>query len=63
MKRTVAYLVIVFLTVQSSLLAYSSNPKEFVDELVTDAISNLSNKNLSKNEKADFIKKSSSRKC
>tara|TARA_Y200000002_G_C22566639_1_gene614816 strand:- start:45 stop:644 length:600 start_codon:yes stop_codon:yes gene_type:complete len=57
MKRTVAYLVIVFLTVQSSLLAYSSNPKEFVDELVTDAISNLSNKNLSKNEKADFIKK------
>ena len=57
MKRTVAYLVIVFLTVQSSLLAYSSNPKEFVDELVNDAISNLSNKNLSKNEKADFIKK------
>ena len=57
MKRTVTYLVIVFLTVQSSLLAYSSNPKEFVDELVNDAISNLSNKNLSKNEKADFIKK------
>ena len=57
MKRTVAYLVIVFLTVQSSLLAYSSNPKEFVDELVNDAISSLSNKNLSKNEKADFIKK------
>jgi len=57
MKRTVAYLVIVFLTVQSSLLAYSSNPKEFVDELVNDAISNLSDKNLSKNEKADFIKK------
>ena len=57
MKRTVAYLVIVFLTVQSSLLAYSSNPKEFVDELVNDAISNLSDKNLSKNEKVDFIKK------
>ena len=57
MKRTVAYLVIVFLTVQSSLLAYSSNPKEFVDELVNDAISNLSDKNLSKNEQVDFIKK------
>ena len=57
MKRTVTYIVIVFLTFQTTLFAYSSNPRDFINELVNDAISNLSNKNLNMSEKADFIKK------
>ena len=47
---------------QSSLLAYSSNPKDFVQELVNDAISKLSDNNLTKEEKEIFIEKSRNRK-
>tara|TARA_E500000178_G_C16751723_1_gene630704 strand:+ start:227 stop:766 length:540 start_codon:yes stop_codon:yes gene_type:complete len=39
------------------LFAYSSNPKDFINELVNDAISKLSDKNLTKEEKAVFIEK------
>ena len=56
MKKTVTYIVIVFLTFQTTLFAYSSNPRDFINELVNDAISNLSNKNLNNIEKEDFIK-------
>ena len=41
----------------NSLLAYSSDPKEFITELVNDAISKLSDKNLNKDEKANLLKK------
>tara|TARA_B100000963_G_scaffold347122_1_gene353081 strand:+ start:1787 stop:2329 length:543 start_codon:yes stop_codon:yes gene_type:complete len=37
------------------LLAYSSNPKEFVNELVSEAINKLSDKNLDKEQKSSFI--------
>ena len=37
--------------------AYSSNPKDFVNELVSDAIKTLSDKNLNKEQKSDVIKK------
>ena len=57
MKRVSVYLVTVFLIFQSSLLAYSSNPKDFVDELVNEAISKLANKNLNKEQKIIFIEK------
>ena len=57
MKRLVVYLFIVFFFFQSSLLAYSSNPKEFVNELVTDTISKLADKNLDKDQKAIFVEK------
>ena len=57
MKRVSVYLVAVFLIFQSSLLAYSSNPKDFVDELVNEAISKLANKDLNKEQKAIFIEK------
>ena len=57
MKRIVIYLVLLFFFFQSSLLAYSSNPKEFVNELVTDTISKLADKNLNKDQKANFVKK------
>ena len=57
MKRTSVYLVSLFYFFQSSLFAYSSNQKDFVNELVTDAISKLSDKNLNKDQKASFIEK------
>ena len=57
MKRVGVYLVSLFLFFQSSLQAYSSNPKDFVNELVNDAISNLSDKNSTDNQKIKFIEK------
>ena len=57
MRRICFYLVTFIFLFQSSLLAYSSNPKDFVNELVNDAISKLSDKNLSKDQKAKFIEK------
>ena len=45
MKRIGVFLTSFFLIFQSSLLAYSSNPKDFVNELVNDAIGKLSDKN------------------
>ena len=55
MKKVCVYLISVIFFFQTSLFAYSSDPKEFVTELVEEAISKLSNKNLSKDEKAKFI--------
>jgi len=57
MIKIVVYLVSLFFLLQSSLFAYSSNPKNFINELVNDAISKLSDKNLTKEEKAVFIEK------
>mgnify|MGYP001428381364 CR=1 FL=1 len=57
MSRTSVYLVSLLIIFQSSLLAYSSNPKDFVNELVTDAISKLSDINLNKDQKVSFIEK------
>ena len=55
MIRISVYLVSLFLFFQSSLLAYSSNPKDFVNELVNDAISKLADKDLNKDQKSNFI--------
>ena len=41
----------------SYLHSYSSDPKEFVTELVNEAISKLADKNLTKMEKEQFIEK------
>tara|TARA_X000000950_G_scaffold277095_1_gene365980 strand:+ start:470 stop:1066 length:597 start_codon:yes stop_codon:yes gene_type:complete len=57
MIRLVTYLVLVFFFFQNTLLAYSSNPKEFVNELVTDTIGKLADKNLNKDQKAIFVEK------
>ena len=46
MKKLVVYFVSLFFLIQSPLLSYSSNPKDFVNELVNEAISKLSDKNL-----------------
>ena len=57
MKRTGVYLAALIFFFQSSLLAYSSNPKDFINELVSDAISKLADKNLNEDQKASFIEK------
>ena len=54
MKRISFYLILILFIFQTSLQAYSSNPREFVDELVNDAINKLSDKNLNKDEKASI---------
>ena len=55
MRKIAVYLISIFLLFQSSLHAYSSNPKDFVSELVNDAISKLADKNLNKDQKLKFI--------
>ena len=57
MIRISVCLISFFFLFQSSLIAYSSNPKDFVNELVNDAISKLAYKNINKDEKAIFIEK------
>ena len=57
MKKTVVYLIALLLFFQSSLFSFSSNPKDFINELVNDAISKLADKSVSKDEKASFIEK------
>ena len=55
MRKIGVYFVSLFFFFQCSLQAYSSNPKDFVNELVNDAISNLSDKNLTDDQKEVFI--------
>ena len=57
MRSFSIYLVSLIFIFQSALLAYSNNPKDFVNELVTDAISKLSDINLNKVQKSTFIEK------
>ena len=57
MIRKVVYLVSLFFLLQNTLLSYSSNPKDFINELVNDAISKLSDKNLNIEQKKTFINK------
>ena len=55
MKRISVFLASLFFLFYSSLLAYSSNPKDFVKELVSEAISKLSDKDLNEEQKKNFI--------
>ena len=56
MKKTSLILVLFLLIFKISFAStYSSDPQIFVKELVNDAINKLSDKNLSKEEKANFI--------
>jgi len=56
MRKIFSILVVFLLILQTSYAnTYSSDPSTFVKEMVNDAINTLSNKNLSDDEKADFI--------
>ena len=57
MKKISSVLILFLLIFKTSLAStYSSDPQTFVNELVNDAINTLSDKNLNKDEKANFIK-------
>jgi len=55
MSKLKFLLVFILLLVNNSLQAYSSNPEEFINDLVNDAISKLSDKNLTDDQKSKFI--------
>ena len=56
MKKVSVYFISFFLFLQTAQIqAYSTNPKDFINELVNEAISKLSNKDLDKSQKANFI--------
>ena len=57
MKKFCIILFSIVFFIQTYLHAYSSDPREFVTELVTEAIDKLSNKNLDEVEKKEFIEK------
>ena len=58
MKRIISiYFISLLLLFHNPLQAYSTNPKEFVNELVGEAISKLSDKNLTLDQKSNFIEK------
>lgn len=56
MKISRIVLISFFLFFQTNLIAYSSDPKEFVQELLGDVISKLSSKDLSEEEKKTILK-------
>ena len=56
MKKAFSIIILFLLIFQSSFATtYSSDPQTFVQEMVNDAINTLSNKNLTDEEKANFI--------
>tara|TARA_B100001059_G_C17808979_1_gene571020 strand:- start:40 stop:636 length:597 start_codon:yes stop_codon:yes gene_type:complete len=57
MKKISVCILSLLFFFHTALFAYNSNPKDFINELVNETISKLSNKDLDKQEKTDFIKK------
>ena len=49
------FLILIFILKFTFLAAYSSDPKNFISELVADVIEKLSSTSLSKEEKSQFI--------
>ena len=57
MKKLGIFVFSIIFFLQTSVYPYSPEPENFVKELVEDAISKLSNKNLNKEEKSKYIEK------
>ena len=55
MRKSAIFIILFSLVFQSTLQAYSSNPKDFINELVNDAISKLADKTIQVEEKVDHI--------
>tara|TARA_B100000886_G_scaffold339227_1_gene304063 strand:- start:1158 stop:1757 length:600 start_codon:yes stop_codon:yes gene_type:complete len=56
MKKVSVYFISFFLFLHTAQIqAYSTNPKDFINELVNEALSKLSNKDLDNSQKANFI--------
>ena len=56
-KLSLVLVLFIFILKPASAETYSTDPEMFVSELVGDAISKLSDKNLTKQEKSKFIEK------
>ena len=57
MNKIVVYLISILFFFQTSLLAYSSDPREFILELINESINKLSDVNTDRDEKVNFIEK------
>ena len=57
MGKKLIFLFSIFILFQANLFSYSSNPKDFIKELVNDAITQLGDKSLNKEQKESFIEK------
>ena len=57
MKKTIFFVISIYLISQISLFSYSSKPKDFINEIVSDAIVQLGNKNLNQEQKKKFVEK------
>ena len=57
MRRILIYFFSIIIFFNSHLFSYSSNPKDFINELVSDAINKLADKNISMEQKSAFIEK------
>ena len=55
--RIIFLFVLIAIFTNTSVYSYSSDPKEFINELVGEAISKLSDKSLTKEEKSEFVEK------
>ncbi len=55
MKKITSVFFVLSLFYTSYLKAYSSNPEQFISEIVTDAINTLSDTSLSKEKKSNFV--------
>ena len=56
-RKIIILIFSLFYFIQSPVFSYNSNPKEFIKELVDDVINQLSDKNLTKEEKSKFVEK------
>ena len=57
MNKIVVYLISILFFFQTSLLACSSDPREFILELINESINKLSDVNTDRDEKVNFIEK------
>ena len=57
MKKLFVFFISFFLIFSSKALAFSSDPKEFITELVGEVIENLSDKSVPSEDKAKFIER------
>ena len=57
MKKLSILFFLFVLNFNTSAIPYSTEPREFVNELVNDAINKLSDKNLTSEEKSKYIEK------
>ena len=57
MKILKVFFIFLVFFYNSQLYSYSSNPRDFVNELVNDVITKLSDTSVSEEEKAEFIEK------